>query len=854
MVHRISVVLVSSVVLVGFAVSTGVAQSGVFRSAPLSSVGSRPTALEVADVDGDGNLDVVTTTTGGSNNVVTIAIGFGDATFVEFRQAEVDVNGLPGELELADFDGDGIGDVAAVNTNEAVLVMLRGGGTRQDVFADPGPEIAVGGAPVDVTSADLDGDGNRDIVTANEETEGSEGTVSVLLGAGDLTFSRVDHDSGTDGVQDLVAELGTSTVVIADINKDLILDILALNRISETISVFLGDGDGTFTDQSVQSVPGVQHFALADVDGDGNLDLAGARTNTDRIEVRPGNGDGTFGNVETYRVGSAPIRVAIHDVTGDGELDIIAANSRSQDASVLAGDGAGSFASARTYVADAEPRRLGFGDFDNDGREDVAVVSEGGLGATVAILRGREEGTFLAAEDVRVDGAPTDLGVADVDGNGFADVVGVSEGGDVFVFPSSGADGLGSRVNVPVSSDSLRGLALADVDGDHRIDVVVSDINNGELALLRGQPDGTLEVTSRFTVGPVPAPVVTGDFNDDGRIDIATALVDESQVAVLMQRAGSGSQPTFGTVQLSPITLTGMRSAPIELKVIDANCDGRDDLVAANNAINTVAVLVSAGDGTFTVSNELGPGVVGELPDSLVVADFDSDGRDDFAMSNARVTGNAPSIRFFFGRCDGTFETAREKGFGDPNNPNIQAGLLVTAITARDFSGDQIIDIGAVNQTSNVARSFLLLGDDGVANGFFDFRKSDTVSRMPEAIGAGDFDADGRYDLVVGNTDASSNNLTILLNCSRDPGCDIFNQNPSGVAANRGDANDDGILSAADLAALALEVIDGDGSDVEEVERGAFAGVAGADSNGDGRVDDQDARAIARRLFSGVAG
>ncbi len=843
MAHRVSFAFCVALSAILALSGTVHAQSGVFRSAPLSQVGSRPTALEVLDLDGDGLLDLVVTSTGGIQNTVTPVIGFGDATFVEVRQSAVDVGGLPGDLDAADFDGDEILDVAVVNTNEATLVVLPGRGTRPDFFEEPGPTMAVGGAPVDLDSGDLDGDGNLDVVTANEESEGSEGTISVMLSNGDFTFVRVDHEA-TDGQQDLRGELGTSQVVLADINKDEILDILALNRVSESISVFLGEGDGRFDIPSRQAVPGVQYFALAFLDGDDDLDMVGALSNTDRVEVRLGNGDGTFGTGQSHLVGTAPIRVAVEDVNGDGDLDIVSANSRSQDASVLAGNGNGGFAPARTYVADAEPRRIGFGDFDEDGRLDIVVVSEGDLGATAAVLRGRDDGTFLAAEDLRVEGAPTDLRVADLDDNGYADVVGVTEGGELFVFPSLGPDGIGDRITVPASPDPLRGLAVADINQDSRLDVVASDFDNGELVLFLGQADGSLVPGSRLAVGDQPAPVATGDFNGDGRIDLATALVDSGQIAVRRQNT---TDRTFLSAQLTGATLTGGRAAPIDLQTIDANCDGDDDLVTANNALNTVAILTSDGDGTFTISNELSPQLVGELPDSLTVADFNSDGRDDFAVSNARSAGSSASIRLFFGRCDGTFDAANiaTNGFR-----NIQAGLLVTAVVSRDFSGDQIVDLGAVNQTANVAKTFLFRGTAGVANGTFQARNPDVVSRMPEAIAAGDFDGDGRYDMVVGNTDASANNVTILLNCARDPGCDILGDNPAGVAANRGDANDDGVITAADVAALAAEAIDGDGLDVEEVERGTFDGVAGADANGDGRVDAQDVRAIARRIFS----
>jgi hypothetical protein len=834
--------LVWSLGLVAVAAGPGLAQSGIFRSAPLSVIGSRPTALEVADLDGDSHLDVVVTNTGGFQNTVTVAIGFGDSTFVEFRPG-IDVGGLPGELELADFDGDGIRDVAVVSTNEASLAVLLGLGSRPSFFSAPRPAIAVGRAPVDVTSADLNGDGDLDLVTANEEIEGSPGTISVLLGAGNGNFVRVDHEPTVEGPRDLIGELGTAFVVVVDINRDQIPDILALNRTSESVSIFLGEGDGTFDIPTVQAVPGFQHFAVGDVDGDGNVDLAGALVNVDSVAVSLGNGDGTFGPADTYLVGSAPIRVALHDVTDNGSLDIVAANSRSQDVSVLQGNGDGTFAAARTYVADAEPRRLNFGDFDEDGILDIAVVSEGDQGATVAVLRGRPGGMFLAAEDLRVDGAPTDLRVGDINGNGFADLAGVTESGSLFIFSSRGSDGLGARQTIPVGGRT-RGLSVVDLNGDLRLDVVVSDFDNGELAVLRGRPDGTVAVISRLAVGPDPSAVATGDFNGDGRIDLATALVEAGEVAVLLQT----SNGSFMAARRSPSTLTTQRAAPIDLQVIDADCDGRDDLVVTNNAINTVAVLRSTGNGLFTISNEIDPLLVGDLPDAILVADFDSDGREDFAFSNARVTGLQRSVRFFYGRCDGTFQAGDTSG-------NLPAGLLVTAMAGRDFTGNQILDIALVNQTANVVKTFLMRGADGVANGSFEPRLSDVVSRMPESITAADFDGDGRYDVAAGNTDASANNVTVLFNCVRDPGCDLFGQVPmDGVPARRGDANDDEITSAADVAALFAEIIDGDGDQVEDVERGAFGAAAGVDANGDGRVDRHDVIAIARRIFSGASG
>ncbi len=845
MTHQYSIsnfVLLATLALAGGAL----ADSGVFRSATLSTVGSRPTALEVGDIDRDGELDVVVTNTGGFSNQIVVAIGRGDSNLIQFPPG-LDVGSLPGETALADLNDDGIADLAIANTNDSSVTILAGLGTRE-FFGDALDTESVGGGPVEIVVGDLNNDDIPDLVTANVESEGSRGTVSVLLGIGNGTFGRVDHDSVMEGVQDLEGEIGTSVVRIADLDRDGDADIVALNAVSESLFFYPGNGDGTFGPPTSLTVPGAEDFVLADLNGDSNLDYVAALANLDSVEFRAGNGDGTFGSASSFEVGSAPIRVLAADVTGDGQVDIVSANSRSQDVSVIAGNGDGTFRSARSYVADAEPRRLGLGDFNNDGRVDIAVVSEGSSGATVAVLRAREDGTFDAAEDRRVGAAPTDLATGDVDGDGWADLIGVTEPGDIFVFPGRPGIGLGDRRIIPLGG-SARGIAVADFDKDLRLDAVVSDIDAGQLVILFGSPSGSLEIETRIDAGgDTPSPVAIGDFNGDGRADIATAQVETSQVAAFLQ---SGNR-RFGSAILSATTLTGQRATPIELAVLDADCDGLDDLIAANNAIDAVAVMLSNGDGTFRIGSELEAAIAGELPDALVVGDFGggepldmmADGRVDFAVGNGRSAGSSNSIRFFFGRCDGTFTP----GGG------LRAGFLISAMTARDFTGDQIVDLGAVNQTSNVVRSFIGRGEDGNGNGTFSSRPGDTVSRMPETMTAGDYDGDGRYDLAAGNTDASANNVTILTNCVRDMGCDVFNQFlPDGEPAVRGDGNNDGILSAGDIAAVAAERVDGDGSAVEDIERGSFGAAAGVDANGDGRVDPMDIGSLARRIFSGAS-
>jgi hypothetical protein len=128
---------------------------------------------------------------------------------------------------------------------------------------------------------------------------------------------------------------------------------------------------------------------------------------------------------------------------------------------------------------------------------------------------------------------------------------------------------------------------------------------------------------------------------------------------------------------------------------------------------------------------------------------------------------------------------------------------------------------------------------------------------MPVGVAGADFDADGRYDAASANNAATSNNLSVLSNCARDVGCNPFPPVPPatplpGSAALRGDGNDDGLRSAADLVAVGTEVMDDDGFRVEGIERGDYVASPGVDANGDGRVDAQDRLAVAHRIFGGA--
>ncbi len=850
------VVVVLAVLLPG----AGLADSGIFRSAFIDTLGGSPTAIGVGDFNADGLLDVVATQVGGGSGEVTLSRGMGvcrggvdegrtcwagspcevpddcvgDGT-VSRSSKTFSVGSFPAGLLVADLDADGLDDLMVANANDGSVVFLKGLG-NSDYFAPAGPPIAVGATPRGIAMGDLDEDGKTDLAVANEgEADTLPGSVSVLRGQGDGSFTLIlqpnpEEPEEEPGEPGLPAELGTRAVAIGDIDGDEHLDILALNSRANSISIFLGVGDGTFsvsTPLHTGSAP--LGLALAHLNEDDSWDVITADNNDDAVAVYLGTGDGGFGARRSFSVGIAPNALVLGEVNGDGHVDVVASNVRSSDVTVLRGDGTGALGGGRTFVADLEPQALALGDFDGDDLMDLAVATEGAKGPSLAILRNRGDGSLYGVEDVPAGIAPPAVVAADVDDDALPDLILSSDGGDLVVLRSL-ADGGFHPAELLSIGGRTSGIVAVDLNGDTLIDMAVADIENDQVVVVHGLGGGAFGPLQGFATAEEPAAITSGDFNGDGRPDLAVTAIEAQRVSVLLQQTDG----TFAAGQGGPVQET-----PVGVASIDANCDGLDDLIVANNASNTVQIMLSNGEGAFDVAQTLPELQVGQGPSGIAVADFDRDGVEDFAVSNTVVPVNSHSVRVFLGDCSATFAI----------NSAVRAGELVAALIARDFTGDGIVDLAAANRTAN---SLGVLA--GYGNGGFSAPRPDGVSRQPVAIAAADFDADGGYDAATANNDQNANNTSVLMNCAREEECDPFRPPLPGTNAVRGDGNGDGLRTAADCIAVAAEVMDGDGRRSEDIDIGIGSYVAskGVDANGDGRVDPQDRTAVVRYIFKGA--
>jgi hypothetical protein len=514
-----------------------------------------------------------------------------------------------------------------------------------------------------------------------------------------------------------------------------------------------------------------QGVTVGDLNGDGNLDFVVTNSVSDNVGVFLNNGGPTgtsFAAQATYNTGFAPTSVVaanFHNQIGtDNILDLAVANKNSNGVvSVLINNGHGTFnPQLQLIIGTVIPTSIVAGDFNGDGYTDLAVATQPvapSFQGAVSVFLGKTtgNGAFLPATSYNigsspaVSSSPTSVATGDFNGDGFPDLV-VSAGDDNTVnVLLNAADGSGTFSQLEVrygTGTTPYSAVVADLNGDGKSDIVVANSGSASVSVLLGNGDaaGTFQSRSDFDSGPQPNSVVVGDFNNDGKPDLAFALGDcatctpNSISLVLGNGDGTFQQPNTFLTAASGDTNT------YALVAQDFNNDGNLDIAAVNNKTNNVSVLLGNGgvNGVFQGFQGHVEYNVGTQPVAIAYGDFNKDGNMDLVVAN----NGSNNVSLLTNNGDGTFVQPA---------PTFATGAGPYAVARADFNGDKYSDLVVVNETAGTV-SILLNNQTG---GFAPQVTYATLLSAPSSVAIGDFDGDGNLDLAVG--DSSSQFVSILL-------------------------------------------------------------------------------------------
>jgi uncharacterized protein (TIGR03437 family) len=570
-----------------------------------------------------------------------------------------------------------------------------------------------------------------------------------------------------------------AALTLADMNGDGIPDLIALELetgglaippTAAVISIFSGNGDGTFQPGKSEEVGSAislsaPSFAVGDINGDGKLDLAVGWNSISNgaVTVVPGNGDGTLAKplASSLSYQSFPGSLALADLNGDGRLDLVVATGVFQDRSlnafysssvaVAVGNGDGSFQGSSFFPVLAFPStrataQVAVGDLNGDGDPDI-VTAQG------TILFGDGRGGFPSRADYATSASgPVTLG--DFDGDGNVDII-MGSGNPTALLGDQNSsatvlfgEGNGAFTAAPVSFAAVgdasaigQSIITADFNRDGIPDLALENGIGEFAAILVGKGDGTFSQSFRVDFlpsGSAPKSIATADFDGDGSPDLAVLL-------------GAPAPNTQGEVQVFHGNGDGTLSSPLSLPITlalnpqfliaaDLNGDGIQDL--AMSAEGEGCVWLGNGDGTFRNPIPFAAGT-SEIT-SMAVGDFNGDGKTDLALAR-RAAG---SITLMLGNGDGTFGTGSNLEVSIPSSDPGQAPLGPNVLIAADFNGDGTLDL--VTTFAN----YQDLAEGGIAillgNGDGTFETPTLISAPAFSLAVADLNGDKIPDLIAG--------------------------------------------------------------------------------------------------------
>jgi len=466
-----------------------------------------------------------------------------------------------GMFSHGDFNGDGIEDIAIPCRQSKAIYILLGKGDGE--FRD-GPVVSTSQRTGWVAGADLDGNGRWDLITGasdgnsqltvylSKEGDKFEKTAE-FMSVGELSFVETADLAGggkpgilfmtaTPGAAVLLQNdglgalsrgqsIGSMPVAMKSLDADLdkIPDLAVINAVADTLTVFRR-GTERAGDFSLGAIPA--YIAVGDLNGDGRSDVVSANLGSKDLSVLLGKPESLFDDAKTTPVGRLVSNLTLADFNADGKPDAALAEPMDGFIQIWTGQGDGSFSMA-TEISLEMPMFLTAADFDSDSRTDLAVAAIGMTGTTVTLFKGKGDASFDPMARLTVPALITALAAADMNSDGNPDIVFLQQYPNGLGIALGTAGGSLNALKLTLLTTSAADLAIADFNGDGKLDIATGSDSSGRGTLLRGLGDGTfLTPSGGFGVDGGVMAAAAGDWDGDGRIDLALADAENGTIAL----------------------------------------------------------------------------------------------------------------------------------------------------------------------------------------------------------------------------------------------------------------------------------------------------------------------------------
>ncbi|CAF1150131.1 unnamed protein product [Adineta steineri] len=682
-----------------------------------------PYSLAVGHFNNNQQSDVVIANSDTDN--LGILLDWHNGTFARQIIYPFSIDSYPQYVITGDVNKDNHTDIIAVNSESNTMSIILGYGNES--FANQMIyDLRDDAHPFSVAMSDFNNDGRYDFVTANQGTD----SISVFLGYDYTTFqNQVTYSDGNSS--------GSFDIVVADFNHDKYLDLAVSFQNSDTLTIFLGDGNGSFIVENIystglNSIPAV--LIVNDFNNDNHLDIVVANSGTNNIGVFLGYGNGSLGPMVIYSTGddSAPYAVAAGDFNNDNQTDLVSANFGTNTIGILFGFGNGSFILVVQFSTGSFslPNAVTVGDLNNDNRLDI-VVSNYGTN-TVGIFLGYGDGNFtmIVTYSTGLQSWPYWVSLGDFNGDNALDIaVPTFDNEYVSVFMNYGNGSFSDATfysSGPGAGPSC--ASIGDFNNDNILDIAVANNGINNVVVLFGFGDGTFLLGRAYSTGSgsIPRAIAVGDFNIDGQLDIVVTNFQLSTFGIFL---GDGREPYASAINYA----TNDESQPHSVAVGDFNNDGWMDIVVTNYGTDNIGIFLGSRSAIFGSMVTYSTGI-NSAPYSVVVNDFNNDNYSDIVVTNSETD----NVGIFCGYGNGSFTSMRIYSTGTRSRP-------YTIVTG-DLNNDKQLDLVIANSGTN--NIFVLYGYGNATFGYSSIYPLG-YGYLPYSIALSDMNNDNLLDIVI---------------------------------------------------------------------------------------------------------